>query len=441
MTQSTNMADSMTLHMERLFPRDRSKRWLYEWILDLKDVRLTPEMIVPPLSGREEEYIKQMSNLMIDMHGNEYFITDLYEVDGTILKKLPWECGFMSAHINHTSIYKQLADDLGRYVILGPSGTLEFMLNVAEIFGVDLKIMTLACITWMYVARDHSLFEMMIVANQYFEPPLFKFESARKPKEPKEETDSERRQRYKLGLEADRQQLIDLLLQVDPSANKCSKEVGLQSEIGYLEFIHGFGVGLDLPIVQEGVAQIGGEVCQPINIPLKNLIDEMAELMEIAATKNAKTPPIDEQKMITITNPSCITTCIQKGCTPDQKQNIFYKFPLNNALVEKVEQEEDLQTFAEKVRYFTPNEKMQWDQPWSSFPTPRHLDEESDDNNYDLIATMNEEAFKGARILTLTTKLSPPQNKVIPPKYEPYEYIADKVHGELKKATIGANPH
>jgi hypothetical protein len=97
------------------------------------------------------------------------------------------------------NIYIQIAKEYKRYLILGASGTLEFMLSIAEIFNMDLKVMTLACMAWMYYARDHSLFEMMIIANRYFDEPIFKIELPLTS------------ETFESMLIKDRQQIIDLM--------------------------------------------------------------------------------------------------------------------------------------------------------------------------------------------------------------------------------------
>lgn len=189
-TQSMNQADQMTLYFERVYPRKRGIHYWYEQALDKKDARLDKSSVYPELSEREQKFIKDVVNST--PNNDDLFLQNLDD------NKLPWQTGYLSATIHPNHVYLALAAKCKRYMILGPSGTTEFMLNVAEIFGVDLRIMTLACIPWMYYAKDHSLFEIMIMANKFFDPPIFRFDTPGDGK-------------YETALKIDHAQIKDLL--------------------------------------------------------------------------------------------------------------------------------------------------------------------------------------------------------------------------------------
>lgn len=380
-TQSTNMVDNMTLHLERLFPRNRSKKWLYEWILDLQDVRLKPDMVVPALSAREIEYIINVAPMMETKYGSEYFVSGAVktvEQNGlkeTVLERIPWEMGFMSSRVHPQNIYNKLAAELSRYIILGPSGTLEFMLNVAEIFDIDLRIMTLASITWMYVARDHSLFEMMIVANQYFEPPLFKFEPIEADQNIQNE-DAKRRAQYKQALVDDHQQLIDLLVKIDPTAASAAKsESFIPNELGYLEFIHGSTATL---------TQIGGEVpCRfKASLPENKSFREIACTLLTTPEKRTRTHDavlqnVDDslKDMITITD-TCQAACKQGATTSCTVDMLFRRQPLDNDTVTFFETTTEQTSITEHINKVLATNVGGWkwdDKPWGFAPSPSHL--------------------------------------------------------------------
>ena len=385
-TQSTNMVDNMTLHLERLFPRNRSKKWLYEWILDLQDVRLKPDMVVPALSAREREYIMKVSPMMETKYGSEYFVSGAVETveqpngsKQTVLERIPWEMGFMSSRVHPQNIYNKLAAELSRYIILGPSGTLEFMLNVAEIFDIDLRIMTLASITWMYVARDHSLFEMMIVANQYFEPPLFKFEPIEADSNIQNE-DAKRRAQYKKALIVDHQQLIDLLVKIDPTTASVAKsESFIPNELGYLEFIHGSTATL---------TQIGGEKCQFTTSYLTGKTMDCAFL----ATKSVQPPTVQQAPlpataddsstdMITILD-RCQADCKQGAATSCTVDMLFRRQPLHNDTVTFFERTADPKSITDHIGIVLATTTVgdwEWDKSWGFAPSPSHLISPEDD--------------------------------------------------------------
>jgi hypothetical protein len=422
-TQSTNMVDNMTLHLERLFPRNRSKKWLYEWILDLQDVRLKPDMVVPALSAREKEYIMKVSPMMETKYGSEYFVSNV--VNGASIERVPWEMGFMSSRVHPQNIYNKLAAELSRYIILGPSGTLEFMLNVAEIFDIDLRIMTLASITWMYVARDHSLFEMMIVANQYFEPPLFKFE----PITGSTSTDPEtiRRAQYKQALINDHQQLIDLLTKIDPTAASAAKsESFIPNELGYLEFIHGSTATL---------TQIGGEVpvsCR-FNLDLKGinpLGDNSAvptPAMTDGSAQSKKEIGIDKKYCITVCEPSKSPACTINDVNKTISQ-LFRKTPLSNEDVNMLEGVLPDEVFKNLVNSILKKNVASWKwekTEWGSSPSPSHLISPEEDivmtnvsnsglpdrpTKYDLSAKYKELSLT-AEIIDQPTQKSPTEPK------------------------------
>lgn len=164
-TQSINLADSMTIYLQHLFPRAYHTEWIYEWILKQQAHLLTREHIkIMPLSTREEAFLQKCIK---DYKNSKQFNYFMYAASQD-KKYLPWNTGFMCSRIHPNNIYLRVAEKLKRDVILGPSGTTEIMLNVAEIFNMPLDILTLALVPWMYIARDHSLFDIMIMANKFF---------------------------------------------------------------------------------------------------------------------------------------------------------------------------------------------------------------------------------------------------------------------------------
>ena len=173
-TRATSTVENMTILLNLKYPRLSSNNFLNDKFLQLEDPRLDISWVYPPLSPREESFINQY----INEQTTDWFLLNCKDtVTGTI-KKLPWETGYLNKVINPQHVYIQFANTCKRHILLGPSGTLEGMLNVAEILGVDLRIMTLASMAWMYYARDHAMFDMMIVANTFFDEPIFKFKTS-----------------------------------------------------------------------------------------------------------------------------------------------------------------------------------------------------------------------------------------------------------------------
>jgi hypothetical protein len=81
---------------------------------------------------------------------------------------LPWETGGMLYSVNPNSAFAKVAGFYNKQTMCGPSTTMEMMLDCAKLFGIDEKIATLAIASWMDIANDHSLFEILLAANPYF---------------------------------------------------------------------------------------------------------------------------------------------------------------------------------------------------------------------------------------------------------------------------------
>lgn len=233
---SVSLAIAKTTSIDKIYTRNRGKKWIYEWILKGQDYRLTPAHIAPPLSIREQHYIQySVSNKPADNF--DFFLDNVFDASNQ-LSRLPWSTGFMVSRVDPDNVFVKRAHELKRYVILSASGSMEGMLNVAEIFGFDLKIMTLAAMSWMYIARDHALYEMMIIANDIIGEKVFKFP-------PNNDLQA--------ALKYDRQQVVNLYNKAVPMYPKRvattddTKSQKLIQEEEYLKYINGM-----IPIPQQG---------------------------------------------------------------------------------------------------------------------------------------------------------------------------------------------
>lgn len=80
---------------------------------------------------------------------------------------LPWITGARLFYVNPESEFFNLAAKNNKYMRCGPSCTTQMMLDCAMLFGIDARIALLAIVPWMEIAKDHSLFEILIAANPY----------------------------------------------------------------------------------------------------------------------------------------------------------------------------------------------------------------------------------------------------------------------------------
>jgi hypothetical protein len=197
-TNSTtvSLAISKTTALQNVYQRTRGMAKIYDAILDGRDIRLTAQHVYPALSDRETKYIRAHSQTLQSKSKFDAFFVNIDPNSPSPLAIMPWSTGFMTQQISPDNLFVMRAVELSRYVVLGPSGTLEGMLNVAEIFGMDLKMMALAAMAWMYIARDHALYEMMIIANDIIGENIFTFDKIG--------------QTFDETLKIDRQQVIDL---------------------------------------------------------------------------------------------------------------------------------------------------------------------------------------------------------------------------------------
>jgi hypothetical protein len=80
---------------------------------------------------------------------------------------LPWQTGAYLYAVNPLSDFAYLVTKYKKFHRCGPSCTTQMMLDAALLFGMDVHHVFMAIIPWMEIAKDHSLFEMLIVANAY----------------------------------------------------------------------------------------------------------------------------------------------------------------------------------------------------------------------------------------------------------------------------------
>ena len=320
-TQSLGFTSDMTLHFDRIYPRSSAWPFIYNQILDGTDPKMEKQFIYPQLSEREKNYIVSQ----VDVHSDkgDFFFQniDISNDNDNDKGKLPWECGYLSKKINPGHMYIRIAQKCNRHILLGPSGTTEFMLNVAEIFGVDLRIMTLACIAWMYIARDHALFDMMIVANTFFDNPVFDFNDGAAS--------------YEVALKNDRQQIIDLMKDVlgPGSVSGTSADEDMLNEIDFLNLIcadtrqaGGADRGLDMWSPKVDVLGTRNTASQESTLLSKNWIEQRNPEIELRA-ENGKLKAENEKLKSLIKQDTKMFNDLEQPGYPVQTQTAATKAP------------------------------------------------------------------------------------------------------------------
>ena len=168
-TVSTNMTENLTTYLSKKYPRKvNSDNDVINMILTGRDIRIDIAKVKPELSKRELSFIEKKRT----EYANAQYSYDFFMTGST---KLPWVTGNMMSKLNDQHPYYLFAEELGRKMIVGPSGTMEAMLNVAEIFNVNIELFSLGCIAWMFSVKDHSLYELMIIVNKFLKEPFFVF--------------------------------------------------------------------------------------------------------------------------------------------------------------------------------------------------------------------------------------------------------------------------
>ena len=109
--------------------------------------------VVPPLSQLEKDFIVKFNK--VDLTKNDY---------------VPWISGIDYYRINNNSVFGILYKHLNKTLFTGPSGSADFVLNLATFFKFDKKQtvhILLGLIVWMCVPGDHNLFEIVSVASKF----------------------------------------------------------------------------------------------------------------------------------------------------------------------------------------------------------------------------------------------------------------------------------
>jgi hypothetical protein len=109
--------------------------------------------VVPPLSSLEKDFIAKFNNVNLKMND-----------------PVPWISGIDYYRINHDSIFGVLYKHLNKNLFTGPSGSADFVLNLASFFNFNKKQtihILLGLVVWMCLPGDHNLFEIVSVASKF----------------------------------------------------------------------------------------------------------------------------------------------------------------------------------------------------------------------------------------------------------------------------------
>jgi len=130
-----------------IFAKFRTKREQQKHVLKIKD-------IYPKLSVNEIKFIKKTDPLF-----------DAENIDS----ELPWETGYKLFKVKEDNfIFKLSQLKYKNFFISGFSGSADVLFQMFELFNdnnIDLSIM--ACIAYMGNSLDHSLYEILMVANSH----------------------------------------------------------------------------------------------------------------------------------------------------------------------------------------------------------------------------------------------------------------------------------
>lgn len=109
--------------------------------------------LIPPLSKLERTFITE--------HNGQHLKPNDY---------VPWISGIDYYKINYNSIFGVLYKHLNKNLFTGPSGSADFILNLATFFKLTKKQtihILLGLVIWMCVPGDHNLFEIVSVASKF----------------------------------------------------------------------------------------------------------------------------------------------------------------------------------------------------------------------------------------------------------------------------------
>jgi len=255
-TESLKYQDNLTVKMKKMFPRMPANDFIYGQILEGYEPRVRTKYLPhQELSAREKEFIDSRLSTLPNFFG-------LFVENGE-KDVLPWQCGYLGARIHPDHYYASLAKHFKRYSFIGPSGTTEVMMNVAEIFGVNMKQMAGACIGWMYSVLDHTLFELMIVINMFFDEPepIFKFDTSH--------------DNYDKALKKDNNQVVDFCKENGIGGDKIDKiEAAMWHEQKLFPDNRSLLDIINIPPIKAGNPQEGGRCAF---VEAKNIIKQLNE--------------------------------------------------------------------------------------------------------------------------------------------------------------------
>jgi len=117
--------------------------------------------LIEPLSASEESILQKTNSLF------KRGITAIRLRNVPTGDKLPWITGSALYKVKRDSPFAKMAHTYRKAVLTGPSGSTQLMLEFAKMFNMDERKVVLSLIPWMYIHQDHSIFEILLVANNY----------------------------------------------------------------------------------------------------------------------------------------------------------------------------------------------------------------------------------------------------------------------------------
>ena len=84
------------------------------------------------------------------------------------IKRMPWKNGASLFGVKVNSPFMALAQRNNKFIISGPSGTTQLILECARLFDIDLEAVFLSSTYVMNNVLDHSLFEIVFMGQEYF---------------------------------------------------------------------------------------------------------------------------------------------------------------------------------------------------------------------------------------------------------------------------------
>lgn len=136
------------------------------------------------------EMYPHISNLIESLTYDEKMLFAKNNVDVENMEFIPYETGSYMYRVGKLDDERSILSEMfpNKELYTSISGSTILLLETAKIFKIDTKYIFMLLVPFLYIPKDHSLFEILFVAKNYFNDHLLMYDDSENNINPKQET-------------------------------------------------------------------------------------------------------------------------------------------------------------------------------------------------------------------------------------------------------------